>query len=270
MPASRSTQPPAGIRGDLAEYLGELTARLQAQLGDRLVSAWVIGSGALGDFDRLRSDVDVQAVSEGRVDRSRLRQLAAVLSHDALPCPVRGLEFVLYAREDLADPDGPAFQLNLNTGPGMTQHEGFDPTREPRFWFTLDVAIARQRARSLSGPAPSAIVPELPRPLVLGALGDALDWYRANDEVQSVFAACRVGLGDRRPLAVQGRGSRVGERAPSGRHAGRLGASAARGSAVARAAAASGSRLPRLRPVGAARVRQLISSTLPARTRSGR
>jgi hypothetical protein len=192
MPASRSTQPPAGIRGDLAEYLGELTARLGAQLGDRLVSAWVIGSGALGDFDRLRSDVDVQAVSEGRVDRSRLRQLAAVLSHDALPCPVRGLEFVLYAREDLADPDGPAFQLNLNTGPGMTQHEGFDPTREPRFWFTLDVAIARQRARSLSGPAPSAIVPELPRPLVLGALGDALDWYRANDEVQSVFAACRA------------------------------------------------------------------------------
>ena len=192
MPASRSSQPPADIRGELAEYLGELTARLEAQLGDRLVAAWVIGSGALGDFDRLHSDVDVQAVSEGRLDRSRLRQLAAVLSHDALPCPVRGLEFVLYAREDLADPDGPAFQLNLNTGPGMTQHEGFDPMREPRFWFTLDVAIARQRAQPLSGPAPSAIVPELPRALVLGALGDALDWYRANDDVQSVFAACRA------------------------------------------------------------------------------
>src|SRR4051794_23683154 len=171
MPASRSSQPPGGIRDDLVEYLAELTARLETHLGDRLVAAWVIGSGALGDFDRLRSDVDVQAVSEDRVDRPRLEQLAAVLSHDALPCPVRGLEFVLYARDDLAEPEGPAFQLNLNTGPGMAQHEGFDPLREPRFWFTLDVAIARRRARPLSGPPPSAIVPALPRPLVLGALG---------------------------------------------------------------------------------------------------
>jgi hypothetical protein len=74
----------------------------------------------------------------------------------------------------------------------MSRHEGFDPAREPRFWFTLDVAIARRRARPLSGPAPAAIVPDLPRPLVLDALGDALDWYRANDDVQSVFAACRA------------------------------------------------------------------------------
>src|SRR5919205_1819791 len=99
----------------IAEYLSELTLRLEAQLGRRLAGAWLIGSGALGDFDRLRSDVDVQAVSTTRLARAELERLAAALSDPALRCPVRGLEFVLYACEDLSDPRGPAFQLNLNT-----------------------------------------------------------------------------------------------------------------------------------------------------------
>jgi hypothetical protein len=74
----------------------------------------------------------------------------------------------------------------------MTQHEGFDPRAEPRFWFTLDVAIARERAHPLTGPPPSDVLPALPRALVLGALSDALDWYRANDLVGAVLAACRA------------------------------------------------------------------------------
>jgi hypothetical protein len=194
MPAKRSRPQESSAlgHGDLADYLTELTSRLEAQLGDRLVAAWVIGSGALGDFDPLRSDVDVQAVSDSRLDRARLQRLAGALSHDALPCPVRGLEFVLYAHVDLADPDGPAFQLNLNTGPGMQQHEGFDPRPEPRFWFTLDVAIARQQARSLAGPPPSEVLPFLSRSLVVGALSDALAWYRAYDDAQAVLAGCRA------------------------------------------------------------------------------
>ena len=91
----------APLERDLTAYLDLLTARLRAELGDALVAAWVIGSGALGDFDPLRSDIDVQAVSTSRLDRPALERLAATLSHDALPCPVRGLEFVLYAHGDL-------------------------------------------------------------------------------------------------------------------------------------------------------------------------
>jgi hypothetical protein len=176
----------------IAGYLSELTTRLQARLEDRLVGAWLIGSGALGDFDRLRSDIDVQAVCTTRLARTELQRLADALSHDALPCPVRGLEFVLYAREDLADPRGPAFQLNLNTGPGMEHHAGFDPAAEPRFWFVLDVAIAREHARPLAGLRPETVLPALPRALVLAALRDALQWYRAHDTVQAVLAACRA------------------------------------------------------------------------------
>jgi hypothetical protein len=173
-------------------YLSELTRRLEAHLGERLVGAWLIGSSALGDFDRLRSDIDVLAVCSARLARGELRELAAALSHDALPCPVRGLEFVLYAHEDLRHPSGPAFQLNLNTGPGMEHHAGYDPGAEARFWFVLDVAIAREHARPLTGVRAETILPALPRPLVLSALGGALGWYRAHDGAQAVLAACRA------------------------------------------------------------------------------
>jgi hypothetical protein len=37
----------------VADYLSELTLRLDAQLDRRLAGAWPIGSGALGDFDTI-------------------------------------------------------------------------------------------------------------------------------------------------------------------------------------------------------------------------
>jgi Domain of unknown function (DUF4111) len=176
----------------IAEYLSELTLRLEAQLERRLAGAWLIGSGALGDFDALRSDVDVQAVSTMRLARPELERLAVALSHPALRCPVRGLEFVLYAREDLLDVQGPAFQLNLNTGPRMEHHVGYEPDAEPRFWFVLDTAIARERARPLAGLSPTALLPPRPWPLVLSALRAALAWYGGYDGAEAVFAACRA------------------------------------------------------------------------------
>jgi len=175
----------------VAEYLSELALRLEAHLGRRLAGAWLIGSGALGDFDGMRSDVDVQAVCTARLARAQLERLVAALSHPALRCPVRGLEFVLYARDDLSGSQGPAFQLNLNTGPRMAHHVGYDPDAEPRFWFVLDTAIARERARPLAGLPPSALLPPPSRPLVLCALRAALAWYRAYDGAEAVLAACR-------------------------------------------------------------------------------
>jgi hypothetical protein len=174
------------------DYLDELVARLRSRLGERLQGVWVVGSGALGDFDPARSDIDVQAVASERPARAELEDLAAALSHPELPCPVRGLEFVLYAREDLRDPRGPAFSLNLNTGPGMRRHAGYDPDAEPRFWFILDVAIARQDARPLEGAPPRELLPELPRSLLIDAQRDALDWWRAHDAEGALTSACRA------------------------------------------------------------------------------
>jgi hypothetical protein len=174
----------------IAPYLSELTARLEERLGDRLVAAWVVGSTALGDFDALRSDVDVQAVVSRRLDRAELEQLAGALA--SVPCPVRGLEFVLYAQEDLSDPKGPAFSLNLNTGPRMEHHAGYDPDAEPRFWFTLDVSIARQQSRRLAGLPAETVLPALPRELVIAAAKEALEFWRAYDRAQAILSACRA------------------------------------------------------------------------------
>src|SRR3954467_13141381 len=167
----------------IRDYLDELTRRLQAQLGDRLVAAWQVGAGALGDFDQLRSDIDVQALVAMPLGRGELETLAAALTE--VPCPGPGLEFVLYA-------EPPRFLLNLNTGPGMEHHEGYDPEAEERFWFVLDVAIARANAVPLAGAHPGEVLPEQPRATLLTAHRESLAWWREHDAAQAVLAACRA------------------------------------------------------------------------------
>ena len=179
---------------DIEDYLDELLVRLRAVLGERVVGAWLFGSGAIGDFDPARSDLDVQVVTTVRLARAEREDLVARLSHPGLACPVRGLELVVYAREDLADPLGPSFQLNLNTGPGMDQHVAYDPGDDPRFWFVLDVAIGRDAGRALAGPPPAEVFPELPAALILASLRESLAWFAANDTAggQAALAAARA------------------------------------------------------------------------------
>jgi hypothetical protein len=168
--------------------------RLSHQLGDRLRGAWLIGSAALGDFAPARSDHDVQAVTTGVLTERERWDLALTLSHEALPCPARGLEFVLYAEPDLLRADGPAFQLNLNTGARMARHVALDPAEDPRFWFVLDVAGARAHGRRLAGLPADAALPKLPRRLVLRALLDAIAWHRrpAAEGGEAALAAARA------------------------------------------------------------------------------
>jgi Nucleotidyltransferase domain len=158
-------------------YLGEVVARLRGTAS----GVWLFGSAALGDFDPARSDLDVQAIADERLPERERLAIAAALSHDALPCPVRGLEFVLYAREDLDRPDGPAFQLNLNTGPGMEQRVDLEPDPAEWFWFVVDVAIGRERGVVLHGPPAREVFPAPPDELVRRALGDALAWFRDHE-----------------------------------------------------------------------------------------
>jgi hypothetical protein len=155
---------------------------------------WLFGSAALGDFARDRSDIDVQAVSATRLPRVTRERLAAELDYDALPCPARKLEFVLYAVDDLRDPSGPAFQLNLNTGRGLSRHISFDQGDEPRFWFVIDIAIGREHGVALAGPPAPSVFPELPRRLVIDALATALDWYESSSDspAQTILSACRT------------------------------------------------------------------------------
>jgi hypothetical protein len=142
-------------------------------------------------------------VTTVRVARAEREDLAARLSHPALACPLRGLELVIYAREDLDDALGPAFQLNLNSGPRMAQDVAYDPREDPRFWFVLDVAIGREVGRALAGPSPAEVFLKLPAPLVRASLQQALAWFVANDPRggEAALAAARAWAEEGRWLA---------------------------------------------------------------------
>jgi len=180
------------LKSSVAEYVQSVLQQLRSALAGDLAGAWLVGSAALGDFDPARSDLDVQAVAERRPARGGLEAL--VDGVERLACPVRGLELVLYAREDLGDPVGPAYTLNVNTGPGMKRHVAFDPSEDPRFWFVIDVSIARQHAIVLHGPPAATVLPEPPRALVVASLRQALDSYDAHggSPAQTVLGACRT------------------------------------------------------------------------------
>ncbi len=175
-------------------YLDEVVKRIDARLASRRVGIWLFGSAALGDFDARRSDIDIQAVSSIDIPVTERALLASALSHERLPCPARGLEFVLYSREGLAEAAGPAFQLNLNTGADMAQHVSYRANDDPRFWFVLDVAIGREHGRPLAGPVASEVFAGSPPALILRSLRESLAWQQRHDPNSAalVLAACRA------------------------------------------------------------------------------
>ena len=140
-----------------------------AALGDAVDAAYVIGSAATGGFEAESSDLDVVGVLRGSPAREELaRQAMALQGVDV--SPARGLELVAYA--------GGQVVLNVNTGPGMTEHVGLAGD-DPAFWFVLDRAIAEQHAIALVGPPWAERFAAVPRDEVLAALRESLDWHDA-------------------------------------------------------------------------------------------
>ena len=126
---------------------------LRRLLGDDLVGAWLIGSGALGGAVAQSSDLDLVAVCAHAPSVDLIQQLVAELTEEAMTWPVRGLEFVLYPRAAVASATrSPQFALNLNVGPRMPLHMSTDAAAEPAHWFVIDLAILREHGLALHGP----------------------------------------------------------------------------------------------------------------------
>ena len=180
---------------ELPEACGRVaTGLLRDLLGDELVAAYLVGSGALGGVVPGVSDVDLVAVSATAPDDGRRRAVIAGLAELAMTWPLRGLEFVLYTRAAVATPARrPCFEINLNVGPGMPYRLSLDPADEPAHWFLLDLAILRDHGRALTGPPPARLVGPIPRRWQLEAVRDSLAWHRANEPAleQSVLNAGR-------------------------------------------------------------------------------
>jgi hypothetical protein len=183
---------PASLGADVDRYLRELVTRARGELAGELRGVCLMGSAAAGAYRAGRSDLDVAIVLDRAVPVARREAVVAALDHEALPCPARGLELVVYDRAGLASPGGPAYLINLNTGARMDRHVSFDPRENPRFWFALDVAIGRELGRALLGPPAEELFPALPDRLVRRAALDSLDWWWAHGghRAAAVLAAC--------------------------------------------------------------------------------
>ena len=181
--------------GELIRECGlAATLGLRELLGGDLVAAWLAGSGALGGAVPGQSDVDLVAVCAGDPPDELRRAIAGRLGELALTWPVRGLEFVLYARAAVATPArAPGFAINLNVGPRMPYRLSLDPADEPAHWFLLDLAILRDHGRALAGPPPGELIGPIPRRWLLEALRDSMAWHQANEPAlqQSVLNASR-------------------------------------------------------------------------------
>jgi len=163
----------------LEAYLAELARRLAAVLADDLLAVYGAGSYALGAYEPGRSDVDVTAVAAGPLAAEAKREIVAAVRHEALPCPARGLELVVYPLATARGGGGePGFELNLNTGAGMPFRADEAPGRIEGFWFAIDRAIVRERGIALLGPPPDELFSPVPRPTLHALLAESVRWHR--------------------------------------------------------------------------------------------
>src|SRR3954451_2661716 len=159
----------------LDPYLAELARRLRDGLGDGLVGVYAGGSYALGAYEPGRSDVDVTAVARGALPGAVKRGIVERVRHEALPCPARGLELVVYPLETARGGGGePGFQLNLNSGARMPLRVDEAPGDIAGFWFAIDRAILREHGIPLLGPPAAEVLAPIPRATLLRLLGESV------------------------------------------------------------------------------------------------
>jgi hypothetical protein len=69
-----------------------------------------------------------------------------------------------------------------------------DATAEQGFWYVLDRAIAYRSGVVISGPPPCSVFVDVPRPTLLAAMSESMEWHRAHEKatLYSVLNACRA------------------------------------------------------------------------------
>ncbi|MEU6074826.1 nucleotidyltransferase domain-containing protein [Micromonospora sp. NPDC047074] len=168
----------------LRRYLAGLLAAARDVLGAELVGAYAAGSVGLGAYEPGRSDVDVALVCADALDLARRQELVARLRHEALPCPARGLELVVYRCEVArSGTPEPGFEVELNTGARMpfraTWAAADRPAGDGLFWYGLDRSILHQCGHALLGPPAAATFADLSPADLRRLLTEALCWWLA-------------------------------------------------------------------------------------------
>ena len=184
---------------DVRQYLVRIAAVLGEVLGDRLCGLYVHGSLATGAFHRERSDIDIIAVTSGKLSASQREAVARALVQLSDARPTRGdIEVnVIQERYARAFEHPTPYEVHYSS----RYHEDF---RRHRFDFTEDranvdlaanVVDVRERGVTLYGPAPSAMFGPVPWHAFVSALEADFQWARQHVRDMPVYAvlnACRV------------------------------------------------------------------------------
>jgi predicted nucleotidyltransferase len=180
---------------DVADYLAELVERAHRAAGAELVGVYAGGSYALGAYAPGRSDLDVAVVVQRPAARALQDELVAGLRHEALPCPARGLELVVYREAVVREPTLDAlFELNLNTGATMPFRADYEADVADAHWFAIDRSILAQAGTALAGPPASSVFAPIPPATLAPVLLEALRWHAGGEARgdDAVLNACRT------------------------------------------------------------------------------
>lgn len=151
------------------------------------------GSGALGGFTPISSDLDFLAVVSRPLDQKEKLGISQILSK--AHCPARGVEFsavtVEAARTSILPPP---FELHVAKGAELEIVDGLD---HPGDWdLVLYFEICRRSGVALHGPEPRALFAPIPRWLIVEMSRRELTWieeHPAESTLESsLLQACRA------------------------------------------------------------------------------
>ncbi len=166
------------------DYLAALAARGRDVLERDLVGVYAAGSIALDAYQPGRSDIDVAIVVTGPLSPPAKQALVEGLRHEALPCPARGVELVVYRVEVAAAAGGePGFEVELNSGAVMpfrvTWAGEARRDEDGTFWYAIDRSILAERGLTVYGPAAATVFRSVPDEQLVTLLLASLQWHLA-------------------------------------------------------------------------------------------
>lgn len=170
-----------------------MSSFLEQILSERLVGAYLHGSGALGGYVSSSSDLDVLAVSERALTDWEKDSISEFLVIE--PCPARGLEFSLVTLETVRNERMPLpFEIHVSTESRIEVIHGTGKAGD--YDLVLYSEICRRHGQTLFGASPVDVFPPASRNLLLKMCDRELRWIEENFTratlQSSVLQACRA------------------------------------------------------------------------------
>ncbi|KAH6704300.1 hypothetical protein BKA61DRAFT_438014, partial [Leptodontidium sp. MPI-SDFR-AT-0119] len=168
------------------KYVEAVSDVLKNTLGDKLAGLYLLGSATSNAYQPGVSDINIAAVITNTFPESTYFDLTSKLSHSALRCPARKIEFVLYTQESARNPEIQPnshfpfpYELNFNSGEGIKDYLGLANKGhgQSEHWFVLDIATGRYLGKTLYGTDVKETFAEPDWITVRRAISSGIWWY---------------------------------------------------------------------------------------------